>query len=191
MVLLWIEEVATGITYVWQKNVAPSYTSRRTQSWLWENFYDHITPNIWPPNSPDWSSLDYYVYGTVERETNKAPCNTKDELKTRIMAAFTDLNKEIDRKACRRVWSRLEAGVEANGNKLYQYSKITSVNISEKKMSLLYLFLRNSDDNLPIARCKFNYYPQLFKLLSQSLCLCLLTSQNMIYSLILTAWQTD
>ena len=42
----------------------------------------------------------FTVWGIVERETNKTPCNTKDELKARIMAAFTNLNKEtVERPA--------------------------------------------------------------------------------------------
>ena len=43
-----------------------SHTSRRTKSWLSENFYDHNTPNIWLPNSPDYDPL-YYVRGTFEQ----------------------------------------------------------------------------------------------------------------------------
>ena len=29
--------------------------------WLSENFHDHMTPNMWPPNSPDFNPMDYYV----------------------------------------------------------------------------------------------------------------------------------
>ncbi|CAI9715721.1 Hypothetical predicted protein [Octopus vulgaris] len=60
--------------------------------------------------------LDYHMWDTVERETNKTCYNTKDELKARIMAAFTNLNKETVQKSCRRFESRLEAIVEANGD---------------------------------------------------------------------------
>ena len=41
------------------------------------NFCDHIIPNISSPKSSGCSPLDYYVWGTVEQETNKTPCNTK------------------------------------------------------------------------------------------------------------------
>ena len=116
VVLPWIVEVATGRPYVWQQDSAPSHTSWRTQSWLSENFCDHITPNMWPPNSPDCNPLDYYVWGAVERETNKTPCNTQEELEARITAAFSNLNKEMVGKACKRFQSRLEAVVKANGN---------------------------------------------------------------------------
>uniref|UniRef100_A0A0L8IF21 Uncharacterized protein n=1 Tax=Octopus bimaculoides TaxID=37653 RepID=A0A0L8IF21_OCTBM len=94
--------------YVWRQDSAPCHTSRRTQSWLSHNFCNHITPNIWPPNSPDCNSLHCYVWGAVERDTNKTPCNTKNELKARIMAAFTKLNTETVQKSWR-FQSRLEA----------------------------------------------------------------------------------
>ena len=54
--------------------------------------------------------------GAVEQETNKNLCNTKDELRARIMAAFTNLSKETVRKAYWRFQSHLEAVVEAHGN---------------------------------------------------------------------------
>ncbi|UYV63451.1 FKBPL [Cordylochernes scorpioides] len=38
---------------------APSHTARTTQEWMAENLHDHVTPNIWPPSSPDVNPLDY------------------------------------------------------------------------------------------------------------------------------------
>ena len=67
-----------------------------------ENFCNHVTPNTCLPNSLDFKLPDYHLLRTVERETNKTPCNTKDELKAKITATFTNFNKEAVRKACRR-----------------------------------------------------------------------------------------
>ena len=91
---------------------------RRTLAWLSDNFSDHSTPDMWPPNSPDCNPLDYYVWGEVERETNATLCNTKDELRARIMAIFPNLNKETVQKSCSRFRSRLEVVVEANDDLL-------------------------------------------------------------------------
>ena len=73
-------------------------------------------PKIWWPNSPDCNFFDYYVSGMIESETNKTLCNTKDELKAKIMSAYTSLNKETVKRACRRFQIHLEAIIEANGN---------------------------------------------------------------------------
>ena len=51
----------------------------------------------------------------VEWETIKTLCNTKDELKARL-TTFTNFNKEIIRKACKKFPSRLKAVVEMNGD---------------------------------------------------------------------------
>ena len=93
-----------------QQDSAPCHTSRRTLARLSNNFSDCNTPDMWPPNFPDCNPLHYYIWGEVERETNKTPCNTKDELKAKIMET---LWKPSRIKSCRRVRSRSEA-VEAN-----------------------------------------------------------------------------
>ena len=111
----WIDRVADGRLYVWQQDSAPCHTSRKTQAWLSENFVDHIGPDVWPPRSPDFSPLDFFVWGAVERETNRSSCNTKLELKTRITRAFRGLSRETVTKACSRFRSRLEAVIDAEG----------------------------------------------------------------------------
>ena len=103
---LWIERVAIGRLYVWQQNFAPCFTARKSQNWLKKNFSNHDTPDIWLLNSLDCLSLGYCVGGAIERETNKTSCNIKNELKARITAAFTNLNKETCGKAFRRFPSR-------------------------------------------------------------------------------------
>ena len=60
---------------------------------------------------PHYNPLDYYEWSTVERKTKKTLYSPKDELKARIMTAFTNLNKQTVGKACK---SRLEAVVKVN-----------------------------------------------------------------------------
>lgn len=111
----WIEGVARGRPYVFQQDSAPSHTAGTTQEWLAENFHDHVTPNIWPPSSPDLNPLDYYVWGVVERETNKHAHNTKDSLKAAIGDVMANINKDHLINACSRFRSRIEAVIEAEG----------------------------------------------------------------------------
>ena len=97
----WIKWVTARRPYVWQKVSVPCHTSRRTWCWLREYFCNHIISNKPSPNSPDCNPL---VWGAVEKEANKTPCNTKDKLKARIMAAFTNSNKEASGKAYKVIW---------------------------------------------------------------------------------------
>ena len=98
-----------------QQDAAPCHASRGTLAWLPDNSSDHFTPDMWPPNSPDCNPLSYCVWGEVERRTNTTPCNTKDELRARIMATLTNINKETVQKSSRRLQSRLEVVVKASG----------------------------------------------------------------------------
>lgn len=47
----WVTTIARGRPYVFQQDSAPSHTARTTQEWMADNFYDHVTPNIWFPRS--------------------------------------------------------------------------------------------------------------------------------------------
>ena len=61
-------------------------------------------------------AISFIMWGAVEQETIKTSCNTKDELKARTTEAFTNLNEETVRKACKRFQSCLQVMVEANIN---------------------------------------------------------------------------
>ena len=114
-VLPWIHKVAGGRPFVWQQDSAPCHTARKTQAWMSNNFFDFVSPDVWPPNSPDLNPMDFFVWGAVERNTNKTPCNTKDELVSRIKKEFKAMKKAQIVKACSRFRSRVEAVIDVNG----------------------------------------------------------------------------
>jgi len=99
-----------------KQNSAPSRKAMRTQDWMSENLHDHITPNMWPPNSPDLNPLDYYVWGVVERETNKHPHNTLDSLRAAIIRVMTHMDENHLIRACKRFRQRIEGVIAAEGN---------------------------------------------------------------------------
>ena len=111
-----IKRVAPGKLYVKHQDYVSCHTDRKIYSWLLVHINNYITSNIWPPNLTNCYFLEYYVWGAVELETNKTFFNTKEEPKAKIMAEFTNLNKETIGKAGRRFRCRLENVVEANGN---------------------------------------------------------------------------
>ena len=75
-----------------------------------------------PPNSSDCNTLDYYVWGAVEWETDKTPCNTKDKLQARITVGFANLNKETIGNGRMRFQSRLEAVLQDNMISLSEFN---------------------------------------------------------------------
>ena len=111
----WIDSVSAGRPYVWQQDSAPCHTSRKSLQWISSNFRDYASPDVWPPNSPDCNPCDYYLWGAVERQTNRSACNTKQELIDRIKAVFASLPKEEVQRACARFRGRLERVIDAKG----------------------------------------------------------------------------
>ncbi len=111
----WITRVANNRPFVWQQDSAPCHTSGKSQKWLSANFYDFTSPNVWPPNSPDLNPMDYYVWGTVEKGSNRCASTTKSQLIERIKAAFEALPCENVKSACSRFRGRIEAVIDANG----------------------------------------------------------------------------
>ena len=57
--------------------------------------------------------MDYYVWGVVEKETNKRPHSTKESLKATIPHVMGSLQEELLIRACSRFVNRLEATTEA------------------------------------------------------------------------------
>ncbi|UYV68303.1 hypothetical protein LAZ67_5003795 [Cordylochernes scorpioides] len=112
----WMDMVATGRKYVFQQDSAPAHKAKKTQSWLTLNVPSHWGPDIWPPNSPDCNPLDYYVWGVVERDVNKAPHTTIQSVKKAVHTVMTQMDKVIVAKACASFRIRLETVVANNGN---------------------------------------------------------------------------
>ena len=84
----WLTRVANGRPYVRQQDSSPCHTSRKSQKWLLANFYKYISPNDWPPNSTDLNAMDYYVWGTVEKDANRRASTTKAQLIERYKVVF-------------------------------------------------------------------------------------------------------
>ena len=115
-VIPWIKQVAGDRPWVWQQDSAPCHTSKMSMTFLNNNCYDLVTPDIWPPNSPDLNPMDYFVWGHIERHTNKSSHNTKDSLITAINHEMTHMDPNMVARACSRFRARVEAVVAAKGD---------------------------------------------------------------------------
>ena len=93
---------------MWQQDSVLCHTSGKSQKRLAENFHDHNSPDMWPSNSPGCNPMDYYVWGAVEIDTNRTPCNTKIELVKRVKTMFSRLSRDTVTAAYGRFRKRLE-----------------------------------------------------------------------------------
>ncbi len=87
-----------------------------TQDWLKANLMIHWLKGMWPPSSPDYKPLNYFMWSEVGREVNKQPHNTVASLKVKISKIMTNIERKIFILHCQRFWSQIEAVVEASGD---------------------------------------------------------------------------
>jgi len=104
-----------GRPYIFQQDGAPAHTSHLVQNWLSDNIDMFWSKDFWPPNSPDLNPLDYYVWGVVERDSNKAKHPNVASLQAAIEAAFIKMDRAQLQTACSRFRNRIEAVIEAQG----------------------------------------------------------------------------
>jgi hypothetical protein len=81
---------------------------------------NHWLKGMWPPSSPDYKPLDYFMWREFERQVNKQPHNTQASLKAKISEVMTNIGREVVILPCQRFWSQIEAIVEASGDLIKQ-----------------------------------------------------------------------
>ena len=50
---------------------------------------DFITPDLWPPNSPDLNTVDYRIWGILQEHVYLKSVKDVDELKLRLIEAWS------------------------------------------------------------------------------------------------------
>ena len=60
-----------GDTFVFQQDSAPAHRSRDTVQLLQQETPAFISPDLWPPNSPDLNPVDYRIWGLMQQRLYK------------------------------------------------------------------------------------------------------------------------
>jgi inhibitor of nuclear factor kappa-B kinase subunit alpha len=118
VVVPWMKKVAAGRHFIFQQDGAPAHNAKKTQKWLAENVPEFWEKEIWPPSSPDINPLDYFVWGVVERDTNRTPHTTLKSLKAKIKEVMTSMNRNMVKRACGSFRKRLSTVIEKEGDLL-------------------------------------------------------------------------
>ena len=56
---------------------------------------DFIPPTLWPPNSPDLNPVDYSIWSVLQEKVYHSRITDLDELKTRLIDEWTQLDQLI------------------------------------------------------------------------------------------------
>ncbi|QQP41715.1 Transposable element tcb1 transposase [Caligus rogercresseyi] len=75
-----------------------------------------LVKGVLAPSSPDLNPCDYYLWGVLERDTNKRAHNTVDSLKAAIIQAVANLSREQVAHAVGRFRHRVEAVIVKGGS---------------------------------------------------------------------------
>ncbi|QQP42305.1 Transposable element tcb1 transposase, partial [Caligus rogercresseyi] len=96
----WMTQIAAGRPYLYQQNGAPAHTISTCSG----------------QSSPDLNPCDYYLWGVLERGTNKRAHNTVDSLKAAIIQAVANLSREQVAHAVGRFRHPVEAVIVKGGS---------------------------------------------------------------------------
>lgn len=114
MLLPEIQRVSGGY-FVFQQDSAPAHRAAATVELLKRDTPDFISPDLWPPNSPDLNPVDYSVWGILQERVYSTRIADLEELKRRLLIEWANLDHEIIVKAIQQWRRRLSYCVEACG----------------------------------------------------------------------------
>lgn len=76
---------------------------------------DFISPDLWPPNSPDLNPVDYAIWAVMQRRVYQTKIHTIDELNQRLIEVWCGLEQSTVDMAVDQWRRRLRACVRAKG----------------------------------------------------------------------------
>ena len=71
---------------------------------------------VWPPSSPDFNLLDFFLCGVSRRDINRSSYNKKQSLITSMKKAFSNIPREAVERGCSQFKLRLGDAVGAKGD---------------------------------------------------------------------------
>jgi len=79
----------SGNDFVFQQDTCNSWTAIRQEA---PNF---LTSKLWPPNSPDLSSVDYLIWAVMQHHVYRGQIHSVDELKRSLIDVWCGLEQSI------------------------------------------------------------------------------------------------
>ncbi len=99
---------------------APPHWALAVRHWLEETFpgrwMGRGSPHLpWPPNSPDLTPCDFFLWGHLKSRVYRTQPEDLDELRERLQHEFAMLPQEMVNRAIRSYEARLQRCIEVGG----------------------------------------------------------------------------
>ena len=85
-----------GDIFVFQHDSAPAHRARETVQLLQQQTLEFISPDLWPPNSPDLNPVDYRIWGLIISVFTRL-MHVEDviRLKQRLIDSRSNLSQDV------------------------------------------------------------------------------------------------
>lgn len=111
----WAQNSFSGRHWTFQQDSAPAHRARTTVDWLTANCPAFISPQEWPPYSPDLNPMDYSVWSILETRVHASQCRTLEELKKVILKEWAGISSETTAGICQNFLKRLKNCISKKG----------------------------------------------------------------------------
>jgi len=85
----------SGDFFTFQQDSAPAHRARETVALLSAETPDFISPQDWPPNSPDLNPVDYSIWGILQERVYRSQIRDVAYLKERLIEEWRRFDQNI------------------------------------------------------------------------------------------------
>jgi len=88
----------SGDFFVLQQHSAPAHTARKTIKLLQQETPAFLSPDLWPPNSPDLNPVDYKIWCVMQDRVYQKKSEGRDvnEYRERLVKVWAGLQQNVD-----------------------------------------------------------------------------------------------
>ena len=98
-----------------QQDSAPAHSARETIKLLQRETPAFISPDLWPPNSPDLSPVNYKICGVMQDRVYQKKVKDVNQLRERLVEVLAGLQQNVIDDAIDQWHRRLRACVRYRG----------------------------------------------------------------------------
>jgi len=95
---------------MFQQDSAPAHVSRETIKLLQLETPAFVSPDLWPPNSPDLNPINYKICGVMQDRVYQKKAKNVNELRERLVEVWAGLQQNVIDDATDQWRRRLRSG---------------------------------------------------------------------------------